>query len=236
MKHHTLLLIIPALLLAARPAPAQTTTQPADGPVTENDKISYSVGLRIGADLKMLNNLIDPDMLFQGLKDALAGNEPRLTEEEVAEAQNNFAQMIQDIRTRRISEMAQNNAQQGQQFLVENRNKDGVTTTDSGLQYEVLEQGDGDKPTGTDSVTVHYRGTLIDGTEFDSSHSRGQPATFPVNGVIAGWTEALQLMPVGSKYRLVIPPNLAYGERGAGPQIGPNSTLIFEVELLSIGN
>ena len=133
-----------------------------------------------------------------------------------------------------IGEQAKENQEQGEAFLAENEKKEGVLTLPSGLQYQVVDAGTGDTPVATDTVVTHYRGTLIDGKEFDSSHRRGEPASFPVNRVIAGWTEALQLMQVGAKWELFIPPNLAYGERGAGREIGPNSTLIFEIELIGI--
>ena len=141
---------------------------------------------------------------------------------------------MQTAQQQQFEEATERNIAEGQAYLAENGQREGVVITESGLQYEVLTQGDGPRPSATQQVSVNYRGTLIDGTEFDSSYERGEPATFPVNRVIGGWTEALQLMSVGSKYRLVIPSNLAYGERGSGPTIGPNATLIFEVELLAI--
>jgi FKBP-type peptidyl-prolyl cis-trans isomerase len=210
-------------------------TEPAQ--VDLNDpaaKFSYALGLEIGASLKQLGAEIDMDVFARGVEDNLKGNEPLLTPQQAAEIKQEFFKKLQAERAERNKDLAEKNRKEGEKFLAENKKKDGVTTTASGLQYEVLTEGDGPTPKATDQVTVHYRGTLIDGTEFDSSYNRGEPVTFPVQGVIAGWTEALQLMKVGSKYRLFIPSNLAYGERGAGQVIGPNATLIFEVELLEI--
>ncbi len=196
---------------------------------TASEKAGYAVGLDIGASLKRFESGIELKALFRGIEDSLKGNKPLLTQEEAATVRSDLFKRIQE-------ELAEKNLKEGEAFLAENKNKEGVVTTASGLQYIVLKEGDGATPEATEQVTVHYRGTLLDGTEFDSSYSRGQPATFPVRGVIAGWTEALQLMKVGSKYRLFIPSKLAYGERGAGQRIGPNATLIFEVELLDIEN
>jgi len=177
---------------------------------------------------------IDPDLLARGLKDSLAGKKPLLTEDEakavLMEVQNEFHKRQQEL----AQQQAEANKKEGPAFLAANKAKDGVVTLPSGLQYKILRAGTGAKPAATDTVTVNYRGTLINGTEFDSSYKRGQPATFAVNGVIKGWTEALQLMPVGSKWQLFIPSDLAYGDHAASAVITPNSTLIFEVELLSI--
>ena len=177
---------------------------------------------------------IDPAVVARGLKDAFTNGKTLLTEDEVRTI---LTQLQADMRKKQ-QELAQvaaeNNKKQGLAFLETNKTKDGVVTLPSGLQYKVLQEGTGPKPAATDSVVCNYRGTLLDNTEFDSSYKRGQPLTIPVTGVIKGWTEALQLMPVGSKWQLFIPSELAYGERGAGGQIGPNATLIFEVELLSI--
>ena len=194
------------------------------------DKASYSFGLNIGMNMRRQNVDLNPDIFMAGMKDALTGRRPLLTEQEVRETMMAFQKEMQD----KEAEQAKKNEADGQKFLAENKSKEGVKTTASGLQYKVLKEGAGAEPKDGDTVTVNYRGLLIDGTEFDSSYKRGQPATFPVSGVIKGWTEALQLMPVGSKWQLFIPPSLAYGERGAGNDIGPNSTLIFEVELISI--
>lgn len=230
--------VLPALLalsMLATPALAQNPGQPA-APAQGDDakntsEASYAIGLSIGNNLKEQELDLDAQQLVQGLMDALKGAEPKLSEEQLRGAMQQFQQ-------RQIAKMkARQDAAQAEsaKFLVENAKKPGVKTTESGLQYKVLKSGDGPSPKAEDTVTVHYRGTLTDGTEFDSSYKRGQPATFPVNGVIAGWTEALQLMQVGDRWQLVIPSELAYGERGTpGGPIGPNATLVFEVELLGI--
>jgi len=193
------------------------------------DKVSYSIGLNIGFNLKKQNVSINPDTFVLGLKDALAGK-PQMTDEQVKETMTAFEkEMIDKQKAAGVK-----NGADGEKFLAENKKKEGVKTTASGLQYKVVKEGSGAQPKEKDTVMANYRGTLIDGTEFDSSYTRGQPATFPVSGVIKGWTEALQMMKVGSKYQLFIPANLAYGERAMGPDIGPNSTLIFEVELLDV--
>jgi FKBP-type peptidyl-prolyl cis-trans isomerase FklB len=195
---------------------------------TDMEKNSYSVGYDIGRALKHQLADVEAGATAQGMKDAIGGVPPALPDEEI---QQRFAAVRQES-ARKVPEM---NKKEGEAFLAKNKGAKGVKTTASGLQYKVITAGKGKQPTAEDTVTVNYRGTLIDGTEFDSSYKRNQPATFPVKGVIAGWTEALPLMKEGSKWMLYIPANLAYGERGAGSMIGPNSTLIFEVELLTIG-
>jgi FKBP-type peptidyl-prolyl cis-trans isomerase len=194
---------------------------------TDKDKVSYAIGQNIGKSLKRDNVDIDPTVILRAIKDVLAGNKPLLTEQEV---QATLTTLQADLRKKQEL-LAQ---QASEAFLATNKTKDGVVTLPSGLQYKVLQEGTGPKPTPTDTVSVNYRGTLLNGTEFDSSYKRGQPATFGVSQIIKGWTEALLLMPVGSKWQLFIPPDLAYGPRGAGRDIGPNATLVFEVELLSI--
>ena len=192
------------------------------------------MGMNIGNGLRKQSIDIDPTILARGLKDAFANDKTLLTEDEVRSI---LTQMQADMRKKQ-QELAQvaaeNNKKQGVAFLEANKTKEGVVTLPSGLQYKVLQEGTGPKPAVTDSVVCNYRGTLLDNTEFDSSYKRGQPITIPVTGVIKGWTEALQLMPVGSKWQLFVPSDLAYGERGAGGPIGPNATLIFEIELVSI--
>ncbi|HYA12386.1 MAG TPA: FKBP-type peptidyl-prolyl cis-trans isomerase [Thermodesulfovibrionales bacterium] len=200
----------------------------------QKDKLSYSIGMNIGNNFKKQSIDVNPDVLIQGIKDALSGGKTLMTEQEVNETLMNFQKEMMAKQMARQKELGEKNKKEGEAFLAENMKKEDVKTLPSGLQYKVIKEGDGKTPKITDTVTVHYRGTLIDGTEFDSSYTRGQPATFPVKGVIAGLTEALQLMKVGSKWQLFIPSNLAYGERGAGDDIGPNATLIFEVELVSI--
>jgi FKBP-type peptidyl-prolyl cis-trans isomerase len=192
--------------------------------------------MNLGANLHKQSVPVDPNIMARGLKDALAGGKTLLTEEEARAA---ITAVQNDMREKQQAKMqlaGDANKKEGEAFLADNKSKEGVVALPSGLQYKVLKEGNGPKPKATDSVVCNYRGTLINGTEFDSSTKHGGPATFPVNGVIKGWTEALQLMPVGSKWQLVVPSDLAYAERGAGGDIGPNATLIFEVELVSIQN
>jgi FKBP-type peptidyl-prolyl cis-trans isomerase FklB len=201
---------------------------------TDKDKASYAIGRSFGSSLRKQSIEVEPSILVRGLKDGLADSKPLLTEDEMKDA---ISHVQADARKKQEEKMAQAgdaNKKEGQAFLDANKLKEGVVTLPSGLQYKILQAGTGPKPTTTDSVVCNYRGTLINGKEFDSSYKRGQPATFPVSGVIKGWTEALQLMPVGSKWQLFVPSELAYGARGAGGDIGPNATLIFEVELISI--
>ena len=198
------------------------------------DKVSYSIGLNIGKDFKAQNIEVNPDLLARGIKDAISDSKPLLTEEEIQEAVGTFQQERMAEAEAMAKEMGEKNLKEGEAFLQENAKREGVVALPSGLQYEVIEEGTGKSPKPGDEVTVHYRGTLVDGTVFDSSYERGEPVTFPVEGVIPGWTEALQLMKEGAKWKLFIPPALAYGERGAGQVIGPNATLLFEVELISV--
>lgn len=197
---------------------------------TQKEKASYGVGMNVGRSFKSDLIDLDIDSFVRGFKDALAGTKSAVSEEDLEKA---IAAMRDDV-TKKSNERVAVNKKAGQEFLAKNKenNKD-IKTTESGLQYIVLKEGTGPMPKTSDTVKVHYRGTLIDGTEFDSSYKRGQAAVFPVNGVIPGWTEALQRMKVGDKWQLFLPPELAYGEQGAGP-IGPNATLIFDVELMSI--
>ena len=197
------------------------------------DKVSYSIGLDIGTTFKKQKMEINTDMLAAGVKDGLSGANPLLTPEEVRTVMTEFSKDMRERAATVSKEAAEKNTKEGEKFLAENKTKPGVKTTASGLQYLVEKEGSGAAPKETDTVVVNYRGTLIDGTEFDSSYKRGEPTTFPVNRVIKGWTEALQLMKPGGKYKLFIPSSLAYGPGGAGGDIGPNATLIFEVELLS---
>jgi len=196
----------------------------------QKDKVSYIIGMDIGNNLKKQSIDVDPNILAKGLKDSLTNGKPLLTEKEIQETKAAFQKEMMAKK----EEVAKQNKKDGETFLAENKKKEGVKTLPSGLQYKVIKEGAGKKPKSTDTVMVHYRGTLINGTEFDSSYKRGQAVTFQVSGVIPGWTEALQLMEEGAKWQLFIPSNLAYGERGAGGVIGPNATLIFEVELVSI--
>ena len=189
----------------------------------QKEKVSYIIGMDIGGNLKRQSVDVDPNILAKGIQDALAGTKPVLSQEEIQETMMAFQK-----------ELMAKQKERGETFLAENKKKEGVKTLQSGLQYKVIKAGTGKKPKSSDTVTVQYRGTLIDGTEFDSSYRRGQPATFQVSGVVPGWTEALQLMEEGAKWQLFIPSKLAYGERGMGGLIGPNATLIFEVELISV--
>jgi FKBP-type peptidyl-prolyl cis-trans isomerase FklB len=194
------------------------------------DKASYSIGMNIGMNFKKQNVELNPDALLAGIKDAMSGNKPLLTETEAREVMTTWSKELGE----KQKAMADKNAAEGKKFLEDNKKKEGVKTTASGLQYKVIKEGNGPQPKASDTVTVDYKGTLIDGTEFDSSYKRGQPATFPLNGVIKGWTEGLQLMKTGGKYQFFIPSDLAYGPRAMGPDIAANSTLIFDVELKSV--
>jgi len=193
------------------------------------DKASYSIGVDIGMNFKKQNMDLNADALAAGAKDALNGK-PQVSPNEIREIMTQWQKEFGE----KQKVMATKNQADGEKYLVENKKKEGVKTTASGLQYKSLKEGAGPQPKASDTVTVNYRGTLIDGTEFDSSYKRGEPATFPLNGVIKGWTEGLQLMKKGSKFQFVIPPSLAYGERAVGADIGPNSTLVFDVELLDV--
>jgi len=214
--------------------PALASAQDAPMLKTEKDKLSYAMGMDLGNQLKARSVDIDTAVFGQGLKDALSGSKTLLTE---GEAKAVISQLQMTMVAKQAAEakvVGEKNKKEGEAFLAANKAKEGVVTLPSGLQYKVITNGTGPKPTADQTVVCQYKGTLIDGKEFDSSYKRGQPATFPVNKVIKGWTEVLQLMPVGSKWQVVIPPDLAYGARGAGADIGPNATLIFEIELVAI--
>ncbi len=213
---------------------AAGTAQPSITLSDQKSKVSYAIGLNMGHGMKQQSVDVDPNVLAQGLKDGLAGGKALMTDDEVHATLMQFQTDMRAKMEEKRKAAGEASKSAGEAFLAANKNKEGVVTLPSGLQYKVLTQGTGAKPTTSDTVTCNYRGTLVDGTEFDSSYKRGEPAKFPVGGVIKGWTEALQLMPVGSKWQLFIPPSLAYGEQGAGADIPPNSTLIFEVELISI--
>lgn len=225
---------IPLFLISLLLLSCQGNTQEKTTLTTHKDSVSYSIGLDIGKNFKRQNIDIDHKILSQAIGDILSGTQPALTEEQAQQVMTTFQQEMMAKREEENKIKGEKNKTDGATFLEENKKKPGVITLPSGLQYEVITMGSGAKPKETQTVTVNYRGTLLDGTEFDSSIKRGQPATFPVNGVIKGWTEALQLMPMGSKWKLFIPADLAYGEQGAGGVIPPNATLIFEVELVSI--
>jgi FKBP-type peptidyl-prolyl cis-trans isomerase FklB len=200
----------------------------------QREKLSYSIGLDIGRNLKKQEIDVDTKLLLKGLTDGLSGTTPSLTEEEIKEVFTTFQKDMETKQNEKKLKLAEKNKTEGEAFLAANKTKEGVITLPSGLQYKELTPGTGPSPTAADTVTVNYRGTLVDGTEFDSSYKRGEPLKIGVSGVIPAWTEALQLMKVGAKWQLFIPANLAYGVQGAGPVIGPNAVLIFEVELLGI--
>jgi len=202
----------------------------------KKDKVSYSIGLDIGRSIQRQNVEINPDIFFAGIKDGLTNKTARMTDDEVRQTLLALQTEILEKQKQLLSEVAAKNLSAGQKFLDENKKRKDVVSLPNGLQYRVIKQGDGTAPKTSDMVTTHYRGKLIDGTEFDSSYSRGEPVKFAVDNVIPGWTEALQLMKPGAKWELFIPPQLAYGENGVGQVIGPNSTLIFEVELLKVEN
>lgn len=213
------------------------TTAKAAAPLvltTDKQKASYAVGMNIGSSIRRQSVDVDPDILARGLKDALAGGKTLLTDEEAKAALTALQAEARKAQEEKMQLAAETNKKEGDAFLADNKTKPGVVTLPSGLQYKVITEGTGPKPTADDSVVCNYRGTLLNGTEFDSSYKHGQPIEIPVGRVIKGWSEALQLMPVGSKWQLFIPPDLAYGPRGAGNDIGPNATIVFEVDLLSI--
>ncbi len=221
-------------------AAALATTMTIASPVfsadleTDQQKLSYSLGLILGQQLKSQVEQLDYDAFQDALKSVYSEAAPKLTEEEVAKVMQDFQARKMEEQQKIVAEMATANLKKGETYQSENAKKDGVKKTDSGLQYEILTAGEGKKPTAKDTVKVHYQGTLVDGTKFDSSYDRGEPVSFPLNGVIPGWTEGLQLMNEGSKARFVIPADLAYGPGGMGNAIGPNETLVFEVELLKV--
>lgn len=202
---------------------------------TEKDKLSYSIGFDMGSSLKRNGIDVDPNIVTKAIKDVLSGGKPLLTEQEMRDSIGAFQKDMAAKQQERIKVQGDKNKKEGEAFLAGNSKKEGVVVLPSGLQYMILAEGKGKQPTATDTVTVQYRGTLIDGTEFDSSYKRGQPVTFALNQVIKGWTEGVQLMKEGEKIRLFVPSELGYGDRGAGAQIGPNTALIFEIELLSVG-
>jgi FKBP-type peptidyl-prolyl cis-trans isomerase len=229
----------PKTSTTAKKTGTSAKTAPAAAPLTtRKQKFSYALGMSIGsglgANLKKQSVEVDPNLVSQGLKDSMAGGKTRLTQDEAQTVLKDVQTEVQKQQQEKMQQAAAKNKGEGEAFLAANKSTEGVVTTASGLQYKIITAGTGPKPASTDQVKCNYRGTLINGTEFDSSYKRGQPVTFGVNGVIKGWTEALQLMPVGSKWQLFIPASLAYGERGAGQEIGPDETLIFEVELISI--
>lgn len=197
------------------------------------EKAGYSLGLELGRMIQEMDADMDTDMLVRGLQDVLTGRKPAMSEEEAMTVRRAFDARMREKAAKERTEQAKKNLEAGRTFLAQNKGKEGVVTTETGLQYKVLTEGDGKSPKPTDTVRVHYRGKLLDGTEFDSSYKRGRPAFFPVNRIIPGLSEALQLMKVGSKWKCFVPARLAYGERGSG-QIGPNAVLVFELRLIKI--
>ncbi len=224
----------------AKESPAQKNSKTAEQSTSTTEKktdkstVSYGIGVDLGRNFKRLDLDIDLDQLAKGLKDAYTGKKLSVPDNELRNIMSAYQNELKVKQAAAIKNIGAANQKAGEAFLAENAKKDGVVTLPSGLQYKVIKQGDGKKPTETDTVECNYRGTLIDGTEFDSSNRVGKPVEFKVGSIIPGWQEALKLMPVGSKWQLFIPPQLAYGERGAGRDIGPNATLLFDVELLGI--
>ena len=218
----------------AKAADAQEAAAQNVALTTSQEKLGYAIGLQIGSQLAATKDAMHTESLILGIKDALENKQPRLTNEEMQAAKMAFQQEVQERAQKEIAQLAEKNMVEGENFLAENKGKEDVVTLPSGLQYKVLKAGTGATPSATDTVVTHYTGRLISGQVFDSSVQRGEPATFPVNGVIAGWTEALQKMKEGGKWELYIPAKLAYGERGAGQVIPPNAVLIFEIELLEV--
>lgn len=217
------------------PSPSSAVKISASDLVSLEDKASYGMGYDMGKKFKELGFHISADIFSTGLRDGIEETDsPLLTEEEIKQAMKDFQQEIRKKKKEEMDKKAVENKEKSDKFLEENKKKEGVVTLESGLQYLIVTDGSGETPKATDRVKVHYKGTTIDGTEFDSSYKRNKPATFSVNRVVKGWTEALQLMKVGSKWQLFVPPELGYGNRGAGRKIGPNETLIFDIELISI--
>jgi FKBP-type peptidyl-prolyl cis-trans isomerase FklB len=220
---------------AAAQAPAAQPAQPGrPKPEALQDKASYIIGFNLGKNLKTQDVPCSQDQIIQGLRDGLAGAAPLLSEQEIEATMQEFQQQVTSQQEAKRKADGEKNLKESQAFLDQNKTRKEIKTTASGLQYEVLKEGSGASPKPTDQVTVNYKGTLPNGKVFDSSYDRGEPVTFPVNGVIPGWVEALQLMKPGAKYKIYLPAALAYGERGAGPEIGPNQALVFEVELISV--
>ena len=224
----TALLLFPALGIAADQDKAGVELK------TFQDKLSYSMGLDVGTYFRGMKDDIDYDRLVQGINDAFNEKKPQISPEEVAEVQKEFAAKMQEKQVAQLKEMQEKNKKVGEAYLAENKKKKGVVVTESGLQYEVVKKGNGQKVKEGDQVKVHYTGTFVDGSVFDDSRKRNEPAVFGVDQVIPGWSEALKLMDVGSRYSLAIPSSLAYGEQGAPPVIEPNSVLLFDVELIAI--
>lgn len=240
MKHVIQTIFVCIIMLTSFAYAAEVPEQKTDA-WNQKDSISYSFGLDLGSKFKNMDVEINPDMLFKGFKDGFTEAKPALSEEELQSAKDVFQKKriekqkaMMAEQQKKLDDQAAKNREEGEKFLAENKKKEGVVTTASGLQYIVLKEGKGEKPNADDTVTVNYKGILLDGTEFDSSYKRNAPASFPLKGVIKGWTEGLQLMSPGAHYLFYIPSDLAYGKRGGGEAIGPDATLIFEIELLEV--
>lgn len=230
-------LLLPAWMLTAAETaaiPAATSQPGGDAFKNEMERVSYSIGMSIATNMKQQDVNIDVDMMAKAMKDVFTGGKMLLTEQEAQQVMMAFSQKMREEQKKKQEEQGVKNKAEGEKYLAENKDKEGVKTTASGLQYKVLKSGSGATPKAEDRVKVHYKGTLIDGTKFDSSYDRGQPAEFSVNGVIKGWTEALLLMKAGDKWELTIPSDLAYGPRGNMRTIPPNAVLVFEVELIEV--
>lgn len=226
-------LAIVLVLFAASQVRAQETEE-ATALKTQKERLSYAIGVNAAKNLKNMGSDLDLEVVIRALRDEYSGGELLISEKEIRDILTAYQKEMLEKQAAASKALAEKNKKEGDAFLAENKTKEGVVTLASGLQYKIIKEGEGNKPVDEDTVQVHYKGTLINGKEFDSSYKRGQPASFPLGKIIAGWKEGLKLMPVGSKWQLFIPPDLAYGTRGAGSAIGPNATLIFEVELIAI--
>ncbi len=237
MYYRMIFVLLSLVLMLSACSQAEQETEAHDQPVsldTSKQKSSYALGLDIGSNIAQGEVDVEVDVLLRGLRDGLEGRPSLMTEEEQMEALMALQQQFMQAQMEKTEKLTQENIEKGIAFMEEYRELDDIQETESGILYRVIDEGQGEKPGPADVVTVHYTGTIVDGTVFDSSIERGEPATFPLDQVIPGWTEILQLMPEGSKWEVVIPPDMAYGPQQAGPVIGPNSTLIFEIELLEI--
>jgi FKBP-type peptidyl-prolyl cis-trans isomerase FklB len=228
------LLSLAALMFAACQGNTQEKSQGKVELKTQQDSVSYSIGMNIAKNFKTQQVDVNPEVVGQAMKDVLSGATPMLTDSQVTECLSGLQSRMMASQAERMKAAGEKNKKEGEAFLAENKKKEGWKTTASGLQYKVLKVGHGPKPKENQTVTVNYRGSLINGLEFDNSYKRGQPATQPVTQFIKGWIEALEMMPVGSKWQLAVPADLAYGDRGAGQMIGPQSVLLFDIELLGV--